>query len=1241
MKHLRPILEDAVAEYVLVQAWKKTVNHIRTHNWFADTLELDRATANLPAFIADLQKEMQSPETWQSSPLRLVPAPKVQRWEDRNGDWRPVSKLEVPLRPLAHIALRDQVAATALMMCLADKVETLQGDPRTPVTDQLSRAKVLSYGNRLFCDAKGDKLHHRWGTTTTYRAYFQDYRSFLLRPELVAKEYDDGRRTIAIIQTDLSQFYDRVRPSTLHSKISALPGVEEQGFLQLVKQILDWRWHPDDLKSATAYGDKLAIQDFDHVALPQGLVASGFFANIVLLDLDRALLDAISQEHDVVRFHDTARYVDDLRLVVSWDGIQKTERVQKLVMEQVDRILRQYSPGMYASEKKTKLAVFRGEERPLIRQSRKMARIQSAVSGGFDAEEGEEIIEAVQGLVRTQQRFSEREANRDEKYKGPFSSVPDVGDGTVMRFSAARFRSVYRSLRPLLEASGRDLIVDAPIDGMDANIIRQKDRTQGELDDEARSFAYGLIESWIEDPSNVRLLRIALDVWPSHEALNYVLDLIKPYTVGHRRGDNRKVALYCLSEIFRAGATETAFVKDADCLPAGIDVHAYRDRLKREAVRLLSSSNSLPWYLKQQAYLYLAAVDPEAAPISRAGNASETKHYRDMIRFLRGEKEKGTSAEFATKAIVARRSFLDRRDTVNLVAKELNDLRFAQIAERDPALAAEIVETRKRTDLRIPDRIANDLCLEQNVEENGFSSLAALVLDDQSGPLRNEISIASFANGLAEAMLASPEPIGALTPPNVLIQTEKLDGFTMVKSLRIFSKRKHEQQQSMYRPPAWCPRNEKWRFQIGYLLRFILSARRDFTETVHAPSWRDSNTIYRPPKSHWYQRLHGFFNGHEAFGDDWLPISEDTERLLFDLLAWPGCRDPQPSAFDWSDLRKSKSAFEDALASALRRKGSASNALFLPLPPPKLPSVRHEDNIRPLRGCVVQLTMPHEVDAADLSLSNPSLRKQHRNHLATAISAVAKAIDLRETHKPQDGRLDWLILPELSVHPADVETHLVPFAREYKAIIFAGLAYEEIELGKPFVNSAKWIIPTRTPSGGLRMITRRQGKRYLAKAEEDLIAKGASIRGFRPCQWLVPYPFQDEPLEVLKLSGSICYDATDLAVPSDLRNRSDVYAISAYNQDVGTFDQMALALHYHMFQMVIIANNGNYGGSNAYIPKKKSYLKQVFHDHGQPQASISFFEIDNPSQMLRRVDSSKGLHGDELSKVWKYPPAGL
>ena len=51
---LEPRIELMREEYVLVQAWKKTASYIRYHNWYSDTLELDRVAVSLPDFLARL-----------------------------------------------------------------------------------------------------------------------------------------------------------------------------------------------------------------------------------------------------------------------------------------------------------------------------------------------------------------------------------------------------------------------------------------------------------------------------------------------------------------------------------------------------------------------------------------------------------------------------------------------------------------------------------------------------------------------------------------------------------------------------------------------------------------------------------------------------------------------------------------------------------------------------------------------------------------------------------------------------------------------------------------------------------------------------------------------------------------------------------------------------------------------------------------------------------------------------------
>jgi hypothetical protein len=199
------------------------------------------------------------------------------------------------------------------------------------------------------------------------------------------------------------------------------------------------------------------------------------------------------------------------------------------------------------------------------------------------------------------------------------------------------------------------------------------------------------------------------------------------------------------------------------------------------------------------------------------------------------------------------------------------------------------------------------------------------------------------------------------------------------------------------------------------------------------------------------------------------------------------------------------------------------------------------------------------------------------------------------------------------------------------------LAYEEVLTDQPLVNSALWIIPEWSDAHGLQIRTRRQGKAHLAPNEREFNEGSQLVQGFRPCQWLVGYPWsQEQNARPVWLTAAVCYDATDLSLASDLRDASDVLAVPALNKDVKTFDQMALALHYHMFQLVIVANSGQYGGSNAYWPKSQVHVRQIFHTHGQPQASIAFLEIEDIPSLLDRHN-----HAAAAPDGWKYPPAGF
>ena len=1221
---LEPDLELLRQEYVLIQAWKKTASYIRYHNWYSDTLELDWTTINLPHFLREITEYLESPDQWESHALRMVPAPKSQRWHvsPQSHKWepKPGQGADVtPLRPLAHVNLRDQVVATALMLCLANRVETKQGDPTCSVSKSECRKGVISYGNRLFCDTVGGALHHRWGSTKLYRSYFQDYQAFVARPSLVVEgiKRETGKPSF-VVKSDLSQFYDRVRPHHLMTSLQYLSrDSREHEFFNFAKRVLDWRWHPRDSRDVQSYAQRNEINGFDRVSLPQGLVSAGFFANLVLLEFDERVRNSIGTEIDTgVILEDACRYVDDIQIVVTAD--HGADKCKAVVISWLRGLLNTNAYRLLLSESKTTIAEFGDSKQPIVRQSLQMKRIQSGVSGGFDAVAGLEILDAVQGLMRLQ------DVLRHESIGGKweFSPVPDVKGETVWRFSAGRFRITYRSIRPLLEASGS---VDQTDESSSKVVqLERTADTQKVLDENARTFALTLIDRWVEDPSNVRLLRIGFDICPDVKVLRSVLELLRPLTEkGGRRGGPRRVAWYCLAEILRAGATETGLVEDDECLPADLDLCQYRIALRDEAVRLVQlPAATIPWYLRQQALLFLAVFDAKSAPIVRVGRSTETRHYRQAILFLREDAPSMTTDDFAILAILSRRTLTHAERSVELALRDLTRIRKEGIAIRDPAFVRELGETGSHFFDDLSARVREDICVSERDMEHNYRSLANIVLTKgPANPLRNELSILRFADALLEELKVLS--CFVITPGQVCLKLDNGSDIADIEDLKVLASRAASRG-SLYLPPDWCEVHDRWRFQLGFLLRFILTGKPDFTSIVRPRYWKDRIATYRPAKSHWYQRIYGMFSGHQAFGDDWLPITGWMEQFLLALLRWPGCHNPK--GFEWVDngVAAAQKNVRIRIKLLQEKVGSATGTLLLPM---IIGRPTTDVSVRTLRACVVQTVVPttDDIDSSDLRLSRPDIRRRHRGHLSAALAAVNRMLHLRRTHMQDDGLLDWLILPELAVHPSDVATHLVPFARAHKALILTGLTYEDLFPGRPLVNSALWIIPERS-TYGLQIRVRRQGKAHIAPSEQHF-----NVGGFRPCQWLIGFPWS-ECSEPMWLTASVCYDATDLELVADLRKESDVFVIPALNKDVKTFDQMALALHYHMFQLVVVVNNGKYGGSNAYWPSDDAHRRQIFHLHGQPQASVGFFEIDDISSFLKR--------GLRTQPGWKYPPAG-
>ncbi len=1259
---LSPTLQDLREEYVLMQAWKKTSCYLRNHSWYADTLEIDFQSLRVPAFIQDLQEQLASPQTWSPSLLDLVPAPKSQLWILNGDNWKPKPGINPrqKIRPLAHVSLEDQVVATAILMCLADRVESRLGNPLLDIEKPDKRRRTLAYGHRLFCDSEGDRLRHRWGSSKLFRLYFRDYQTFLRRPEIVAESLsEDGalsdEHEIAIVQSDLSKFYDRVRPSLLHSKLeSLLPSEEDASFMAFCRRVFDWRWKDESRAMEYArLGDK-PIMDFSTIALPQGLVASGFFANIVLCDFENRLREAIDQaideNHDLI-LKDVCYYVDDLRLVFVVKGRLEEKEIESRAQQWLQALLDETAQGLIVEESKTKATVKGRQQRFLVPQSQTAKRIQNDVSGVFDMTHGTELIGAIEGFFHTQKRYSSNTEEPPLGRSGLLVGLSDMRDDTAARFAAGRFRRTFRSLRPLLFDEERDdrreRNNDNESEGDDSDPSPSRlVLSREQLDERGKLFSAMLIEEWVGNPGNVRLLRIALDLYPDRQFLGKVLKILRPGwgQENSARGARREVLQYCLAELFRAGATETGQVPDDDCLPTAIDLDIYHQRLSEEGRELLTAcmatrggKRRFPWYLIQQVFLYLAVRNelPREFILGPIRKSRGLNRHQQFARFIHGD-SRPPLPDRAAYLILAQSSFgllgiLDR-----VIARNVSPQFLQSIGEISPEIATSVWSLLQPSPTDGQATAARSLGIVP-VSFGSESLLADFVLR-RLNPFWEEENLLRLAIELLEVPddrwpdVVTPWQIRCeISPPDNSLfgklkpQSVNLTG-ALPKAVYLFS------------VPAWCDTAEdKRRFQVGMILRFALRGSVDFYGSARQQS-NSQRPRYRQPVSHWERQRYSSFQGRSAFGPPWIPLSSWTEDFLFDLLRWPGSGlNSQPVP-----LEEWKLQLRERLNYLSKARGEATGLIFLEqaAPWPDKSPVQWQ---RPLRVGIVQSVIPDMCDYGryrhDPELLDPTFRIRHRRHFSALLEGVVQMLQVRETHKRQernDGRiLDILVFPELAIHPFDIHPLILPFIRTHKCIVLFGQVYHpaNTEQGAQLINSCLWAIPEWGPTSGFQVRFVEQGKEHLAEPERNLQPAPVS---FRPAQWIINYRWtSDTSQKPLRLSASICYDATDLSLATDLKSRNDLYFVCALNRDVGTFDRMSEGLHYHMYQGVLIVNNGQFGGSSFYIPFSQTFHRQVFHLHGQPQASIAFAEV-SPEKLINRPNNS--IQGEPDGK-WKTPPA--
>lgn len=1308
---LVPRGESLADVVVLAQAWKKSHSFVRRHNWYADVLELDTSTVGLEDQLAHWSASV-STESYRPTELLLVPAPKNCKWIFRAipeisslenlldldfdnlsaapdfGDWgpsattncenggiQPLPEVAQKLRPLAHLTIRDQTLATAVMMCLAEAVESTQGDTTSPDLQAVRNAGVVSYGNRLHCNweqsaTRPSRAKFSWGNSRTYRQYFQDYRAFLARPRRVCAELATQiapRRELFVISLNIKSFFDTVDRKAL---LGELKRIEEEFrtlhgfpdrqssddlFWERAARIFDWRWRDEDHAHAELIvGPGQTSLD---LGLPQGLVASGFLANAYLVRFDRNLHQVVAQGTDIgegVKLLDYCRYVDDMRVVVEASSGQGgtnqrdvLERVKAYVTRALEahcQLIAAQRPLSLSSEKCTVAAY-----RAISAQSDKsalMEMLNAELSGTFDLESLAQAAGGLDGLLWMTDQIDDVAERKPSRLALATVAMPntDVRDDTVKRFVATRLAQLMRHRLAMTDT-------DARVDS--GNALSDRLTNGRVLAHEFESTARKFIKCWADNPALALLLRCGLDLFPHPRLLAPVAEALgvklfeAPQNLSLAQQREVRVAEYVLADLLRAGATETGF-RNAEEYSEGVDVAGYREELGGLARRVLIERSDSPWYLQQQACLYLTSIgDMSIVPLLSTDTA-ELQSYVALQRAIMYAPAKGKDLKAAIPlALVAQqlhpnprrfgawlaeglRRTIDvtlQREVLQTLALDRPDLLLAALSGRKAAawrqfVPRSVIESSRRSGMF--RRVAPN-------RKEGVSLLH--LMQEPDNVFGEENSILMLAKALLRVPDIKEQLASGLSAADVLLSCDDWKHVrTLPTSDEFLSARLIESIESgnpLYANPSWVSEDRAWLYGLGRILRAALTGELDFTSRRFLVT--EDVGRYSGLRSTWFKRRLGLLNSGRGLLDEPGPISPWLSGLLSTLLQWPGVEFRTNDVTAVSHVRTTAEllvVIESRIAVQRALFGSRSQTPMYLVPVDDQAPL--ED--RPLRVAIVQPMRPRrdEFNGKDPLHWTAGALAEHRRHLAEVcrlahqkLKAWASASISNENGDLICSNVDIVLFPELAVHPEHVSL-LRRLSDKLKASIFTGLTFLHSDRAGGIVNQGLWLVRTESSGHGRSFQYIWQGKRHPMKLEAKM-----GVKGHRPHVALIELPIGSKTRT--RVAAAICYDATDLDLVADLRDRSDIFLVAALNQDVQTFDNMIAALHFHMYQPVVLANSGEFGGSTAQVPLPK-HERLIAHVHGGNQVAVSIFEVD--------TSLFKSASAGRVMKEAKSPPAG-
>lgn len=811
----------------------------------------------------------------------------------------------------------------------------------------------------------------------------------------------------------------------------------------------------------------------------------------------------------------------------------------------------------------------------------------------------------------------------------------DVRDDTLKRFAAYRLLKTFRLRQSMAsEWRGDDPDSVVALDGTSRSI----------LEHEIEATARKLVASWSRNPALVPVLRCGLTLFPSPELLTPVLDalMLKRSHEANVDAKEQAVADYVIAELLRAAAVDIGY-RDAELIPRHTNLGSFRERLASVA-RIVLEDTAAPWFLRQQAALYLGSLLQPEPDLAADSPLKNYKLLHDALLFRRpngndaarvvfaglvGQQLGASQTRFATWADdildkqqgEARQSLVTalghmRPDLLQAVWKAHGDKRrgWTQCLTRYHYLHPSHYIAGKWTDC---GTLGSDPL-----------PLIRVVLR-RDNPFRQENAALGLLAALLKAMI-QPKHLEARSSWGLLSFEVACNRWKNPQhpdasfEITVIKDAPADPRNS---PPDWCGENMAWAYAVGRILRACIVGDPDFTARGFLV--REDHVSYRGLSSSWFKRRLGLLNTSEGLLGEPAPLSPWLIDLIMYLLQWPGVHASNGIISSLDQIET-----PEQLAQIVAKRQEQQRQIYgvqSGLPIYVLPASRGlRENEGKLRVAMVQTLMPR---VTDFDVKNPlywsaDYRARHRAHLASVCRLVAqhlaaeRSANSQNTDKGKDAGIDLIVLPELSVHPDDLWL-LRSLSDTTKSNLFVGLTFQEGSNGQP-VNNALWLL--RHERNGSREIVRvHQGKKHMTKGEKSM-----DVRGERPYQVLIE--LNGPAGACYRLAGAVCYDATDLSLAADLRDKSDCLVIAALNQDVPTFDTMVQALNYHMFQPVIMTNCGEFGGSTAQVPYKERHEKVIAHVHGSKQVAVSIFELD-PAEFK----SKQSMEPTKALKTW---PAG-